>query len=270
MKIQWLGTAAAEGWPALFCQCQYCKEAARRGGRELRSRCSILIDDMLLIDINPDLFHQKLTLGLDLGIVRDILISHAHDDHFTPFSLGFCLSDTCAKRDDSRPVNVYGSADTQANLHADGERVFHCVSPGDTVVTERHRVTVLPAAHGAPDPLLYLIKDDTASFLYGHDTGCITDDAWTILADALGGKPLTAASLDCTNGPLDQDYFGHMGFKQNLALANEMRNKGIANENTAFVSSHFSHNGGMLYYQAVDKFESLGLRIAYDGMTLLC
>ena len=38
MKLQFLGSAAAEGWPAMFCECPACKEAARRGGRDLRLR----------------------------------------------------------------------------------------------------------------------------------------------------------------------------------------------------------------------------------------
>ena len=36
MKLQYLGTAAAEGMPAVFCQCPICREAARPGGKDLR------------------------------------------------------------------------------------------------------------------------------------------------------------------------------------------------------------------------------------------
>ena len=32
MQFQYLGTAAAEGWPAVFCRCKYCLEAQRLGG----------------------------------------------------------------------------------------------------------------------------------------------------------------------------------------------------------------------------------------------
>ncbi len=38
MELMYLGSAAAEGWPALFCECDACKEAARRGGRDIRMR----------------------------------------------------------------------------------------------------------------------------------------------------------------------------------------------------------------------------------------
>lgn len=48
MKIKYLGTAAAEGIPALFCRCDICKEARKRGGREIRTRSQAIIDEKLL------------------------------------------------------------------------------------------------------------------------------------------------------------------------------------------------------------------------------
>ena len=54
MKIQYLGTAAAEGYPALFCECENCTKAKQLGGKNIRSRSQALIDDKLLIDYNAD------------------------------------------------------------------------------------------------------------------------------------------------------------------------------------------------------------------------
>ena len=48
MKITYLGTAASEGWPAEFCECDICRAAMKRGGRDLRLRSCALIDDDLL------------------------------------------------------------------------------------------------------------------------------------------------------------------------------------------------------------------------------
>jgi len=33
MKVKILGTAAAEGWPALFCRCPACQRARKLGGK---------------------------------------------------------------------------------------------------------------------------------------------------------------------------------------------------------------------------------------------
>ena len=54
MKFQYLGTAAAEGWPAVFCRCEACEEAARRGGKNIRTRSQALVNDDLLLDLPPD------------------------------------------------------------------------------------------------------------------------------------------------------------------------------------------------------------------------
>ena len=39
MKLQFLGTGAAEGIPAVFCECEACEEIRRRGETEYHSRC---------------------------------------------------------------------------------------------------------------------------------------------------------------------------------------------------------------------------------------
>ena len=54
MKLTFLGTAAAEGFPAIFCNCEYCKEARKLGGKNIRSRSQTLINDDLLIDLPAD------------------------------------------------------------------------------------------------------------------------------------------------------------------------------------------------------------------------
>ena len=50
MKIRYLGTAAAEGWPALFCSCPICAQARAEGGKNLRTRTQAILDGELLID----------------------------------------------------------------------------------------------------------------------------------------------------------------------------------------------------------------------------
>ena len=56
MKLTFLGTAAAEGMPALWCECPTCAEAKKLGGKEIRRRCSYLLDGDTLIDFGPDAF----------------------------------------------------------------------------------------------------------------------------------------------------------------------------------------------------------------------
>ncbi|HET7770011.1 MAG TPA: MBL fold metallo-hydrolase [Chloroflexota bacterium] len=81
MRLTFLGTAAAEGYPALWCRCQRCQTARRRGGKNLRFRAAALINDDLLIDPGPDIVAAAVRLGTDLAPVQACLITHPHTDH---------------------------------------------------------------------------------------------------------------------------------------------------------------------------------------------
>ena len=59
MKILYMGTAAAEGWPGLFCSCDVCSHARKAGGRNLRTRTQAMLDDDLLLDFPPDDLDQR-------------------------------------------------------------------------------------------------------------------------------------------------------------------------------------------------------------------
>ena len=63
MKILYMGTAAAEGWPALFCSCPICTQARDHGGKNLRTRTQALLDGSLLIDFPPDTYSHALRYG---------------------------------------------------------------------------------------------------------------------------------------------------------------------------------------------------------------
>ena len=63
MKLTYLGTAAAEGWPAAFCNCDGCRAARRLGGRNIRTRSQALVDDALLLDFPCDAWLHALRQG---------------------------------------------------------------------------------------------------------------------------------------------------------------------------------------------------------------
>ena len=85
MKLTYLGTAAAEGWPAAFCNCDGCRAARRLGGRNIRTRSQALVDDALLLDFPCDAWLHALRQGLDFcaGCSSPILTPTT----FTPPSL---------------------------------------------------------------------------------------------------------------------------------------------------------------------------------------
>ena len=63
MELTYLGTAAAEGFPAMFCNCAHCREARALGGKNIRTRSQALVNDDLLIDFPADTYMHFLNNG---------------------------------------------------------------------------------------------------------------------------------------------------------------------------------------------------------------
>ena len=87
MKLRYLGTAAAEGWPALFCSCPICTHAREAGGRNLRTRTQAVLDDEILLDFPPDTYCHALRHGMNLAQIHTLLVTHSHMDHWFPTDL---------------------------------------------------------------------------------------------------------------------------------------------------------------------------------------
>ena len=81
IKIQFSGTAAAEGVPAFFCDCDICNYSRKMGGMNIRSRSQAIIDDKILIDFCPDTLWHMNDFGINFNKVHTCLLTHAHSDH---------------------------------------------------------------------------------------------------------------------------------------------------------------------------------------------
>lgn len=277
MKILYMGTAAAEGYPALFCVCERCKKARSLGGKNFRSRSQALIDGKLLIDFNADsLYHSKL-YNVDYSYIKSLLITHIHEDHFVPVELGFRRSGFAVLEDKKTKLQIYGSKDITAplekvNAKADDEVYgfdIHAVNAFEPFLAEDYKITALNAVHGGKDmtPFIYLIEKDGKSLLYAHDTGVLPDETFDYLKKTV--KNLSFVSLDCTEGTRSINYFGHMNYERDLLVKNKLLELGVADENTVFCLNHFSHNGENTLYDdmsAIGKKD--GFIVSYDGMTV--
>jgi len=271
MKFQYLGTAAAEGIPAIFCQCEICMEAERRGGKDLRFRTSALINDKLLLDLSPDLYAARLKFGLHLGDIRHIIITHAHSDHFNPKEL-FTFTGCYAHLNNRSDLHLWGSAYTaQAWEKCAGEIkdlqkgfVFHVLKPFETVEIEGVKVTPLKAVHSCPDSYIYQLEQSGAKLLYGNDTGVFHEETWSYL-QAHASVPFTTVSLDSTMGLPPSRYNGHMTLEENVQVRSRLIEMGAATEQTRFICHHFSHNGMALHQEMEELMGPKGFEISYDG-----
>ena len=132
MKIQYLGTAAAEGWPALFCNCEMCKQAAELGGKNIRTRSQAIVDDKILIDFPADTYAHMLQYDIDLPSIHTLLVTHSHIDHWYPEDL-MRRSKRFATAIDST-LHVYGNDAVHEELMQVAKRV------GDTYKEETKKV----------------------------------------------------------------------------------------------------------------------------------
>ena len=86
MKVTFLGTAAAEGIPALWCECPLCARAKKLGGKEFRSRCSYLVDSDTMVDFGPDAFRQVAEFQIDLTRLERVIFTHPVPNSISTYS----------------------------------------------------------------------------------------------------------------------------------------------------------------------------------------
>lgn len=75
-----LGTGAAELYPNPFCNCEVCTRA-RTEGELPRKRSALLLDKESCIDFGPDIMAASQQYNAPLYALKDIFITHTHEDH---------------------------------------------------------------------------------------------------------------------------------------------------------------------------------------------
>jgi len=276
MKLTYLGTAAAEGWPALFCRCEYCMKAMKAGGRNLRTRSQAMVNDDLLLDFPADAFAHMQQNGLDFSAVTTLLITHSHLDHFAPADFHLRNNAYYAHNLTSDHLELYANERVLERLeaecrlrpeepNADG-LTAHLAQAYRPFRTGRYTVTPLRAFHAMEEHALnYLISDGEKTLLYLHDTGKLFDDVYDYLRENRVRADLI--SYDCTYVALPSDG-GHMGLDSCPAVRSRLEEIGVSDGKTISVINHFSHNGKLIYDELVPVAERLGFLTSYDGMVI--
>ncbi|RLI35958.1 hypothetical protein DRO55_04475 [Candidatus Bathyarchaeota archaeon] len=269
MEVLFLGTAAAEGWPALFCECEACSRARALGGRNIRTRSSILIDEVYKVDLPPDNYLHMLRYGLNLARVRYLFITHTHYDHFQPDDL-LMRREPFAHIRSEEPLNIYGNEEAISGVESTVKGYpninlkLQLVEPFQPFKAGGLRVTPLLADHkGDRKPLLYLFEGGGRVILHGYDSGWFPEETWRVL----NGYVIDLAILDCTSGALPTARY-HMGIDCLLRVKERMLSEGLASKDTIFVATHFSHNGGLLHDELESKLEPEGVKVAFDGLKI--
>ena len=268
MEIMFLGTAAAEGWPGVFCSCDYCKKARELGGKNIRTRSSVLIEKDILVDIPPDTYMHGLRYNIDLSQIKHLFVTHSHQDHFYPQELHM-RADPFAHIPEEAILNIYGNSKVTKIIddHINIERAkirLHTAHLFETLEGEGFTLTPLPADHAQEEEcFLYLINIKGKSIFYGHDSGWYPEKTWEYLSDIY----INLAIFDCTFGKNDERK-GHMGIPAIISAKERLEKFGSIDSNSISIATHFSHNGGLLHKELEDELNKYGFTVAYDGMVL--
>lgn len=275
MQITYLGTGAAEGIPALFCNCEFCRYA--RANKIVRSRSGVLLDGELAIDFSPDSFYHEAFLGADLSAIKYLLVTHSHMDHF--YAHDFILRGYKYAEKLTAPVlELYGNQDvldvfsecTRRELLPDVRNAIALkkASPFETVQFGDWQIFTLKARHSSPEPLLYLVERGGKRYLHLTDTGLLPEEDYRFLARSCRGA-IDLITFDCTflwSPPSPNGR--HMNLQENMQVLARLNELGLVHDRTKCVITHFSHNGNPTEEALKRAEETYGVIAASDGLTL--
>lgn len=272
MKIKFLGTAAYEGIPSLFCQCETCKKSMQLGGRNLRSRSQAIINEDLLIDFPPDTVWHFQRYGLDWSKITNCLITHSHSDHLYSEDIKIIRRDYCHVN--NYRINYYSGEKTYQEINdiiinepdKYQDMGANKLEAGKIYKIGKYEVMPLIANHDIDSsPLIFAISDGQKKILYSNDTGYYFEETWDNLKKI--GK-FDLVSLDCTGCTQNGWVNGHMCIETNLKVFERMLKENIIDEKTIKVVHHFSHNGQATYDEMVEATKDLGIIVSYDGLEI--
>lgn len=307
MQLTFLGTAAAEGYPALWCRCERCTTARQRGGRNLRYRASLLINDDLLIDPGPDVLAAAIRLNVDVAPVQACLVTHPHTDHLesstffwrrkgfvaTPLPRLHVYASNAAierllrleRRDldpdaihiSTHPIGAFQRFDVTTGGEIERDPRFeHGAMP--QTPTRRYEVWTFAASHAEPaqEPVFFGIRQAEGpevrggprALLYATDSGPWSDETWAALERAASqGLRFDVTAIDSTSG-LGKDSRAHMNLAQMAWHQDELRKRGLLADGARRFAHHFSHNGTPPYEELVEHLRPQGIESAYDGLVV--
>lgn len=270
MRIQILGTAAAEAWPGLFCGCEVCNKARASGGKDFRSRASIQIDDIYKIDLPPDTYLHTIRYGLDLSKLKYLFFTHSHGDHFSLQELEY-LRPGFAHNQANIPVSAYGNPtvvkaiSATKDSHPDLPMETRRAVPFEPIRADHLTFTPIIAEHApGQEALNYIVQSGDSTVLYASDTGLYAKQTMNHLAN----YKFDVLIVECTQGTLDRPSVIHMGFDGVLELRDRLSRAGAVDANSRWVITHFSHNMGLLHAEMEDVAGREGIAVAYDGIVL--
>ncbi|MBR7132090.1 MAG: hypothetical protein IKD04_01015 [Clostridia bacterium] len=289
MKSVILGTGASEGIPAPFCECPTCTRAREMGGKYNRTRSDFLIDEESLIDYGPDIYNQCVKNGISLRGLKNIFITHSHEDHI--FASELMLRSACRPFLEGK-VKIFGSDLTLKQITHFAKQYVMPVNVGKETFFEKNyelvpleayktydisgmKVTPIYASHYGygVDELGYnyiITNKEGKTFLYASDTGWYRQNTWDHLKNC--GIKFDFAVIECTYGDHElPDYLeGHFDYKNLKFALEKLEDFGNIDTTTPLYLTHICHLNTLGPDEMVDFFSSWDWNIipGYDGLQI--
>jgi phosphoribosyl 1,2-cyclic phosphate phosphodiesterase len=276
MKIKFLGTGAAEGVPALFCDCDVCNNIRKLGLSEVRTRSQVLIDDVLSVDFPPEAYAHSLKYNINFSQLKYILVTHSHMDHF--YAHDFILRGYKYATLAEDKLNIFGNETVEKVFYECTARemkpevaphlVFTQIAPYNEFYVGEYRCLTLPANHCKDEQaLLFYVESNGKGYLHLHDTGLFDGKVFDFLK-ARKAK-CNVVTFDCTFAEnVGGTASRHMGIADNMILKGELLSRGLIDENTKLVITHFSHNCNPTREHLSKLEREYNVIAAYDGLEI--
>lgn len=259
MKVTFLGTGAAD-WDI----------HAYVPGQFHRRFSSILINDDLLVDPGPHIFHfceQNGTPDL-LDGVKNIIVTHSHGDHFTPETVvRLCVGKDCTVWADPackrKLIRMLGEETAAEIKFVETKRNRDYEIGG-------YKVTSLRSNHATEDPdedtRLYLIEQDGRILYYGCDSAWIPTVSWNVIRE----KPVNAMVLELTCGETatyDWRIFEHNTPEMLDIMLTMFKKYNLFAPDVKYYVSHLARTLHTDHEGLVEYLKPRGVTPAYDGFS---
>jgi len=288
MFFQFLGTAAAEQYPAFWCQCENCQKARQLGGRNIRKNSCAWISPNCLIDFPPEIFMQAERFGIKIIEAEFLLVTHTHGDHFHPWALGLRKMPLGTKLPPEKSsargprlsklktLRIYGNNPCRvctgvekwmegANLAKYALKI-NIVEPFRQYDLGGMRIIPLLANHPDGDEqrgLNYIIEKEDRTILYALDTGWFLPDTEV----EIKRHRFDLVVIEGTLG-YGAERETHMNLRKVEEAYKLFKTQNLLKYNGYFCVSHLSPHLTPVYDEIAPIMAKKGITIAYDGMKI--
>lgn len=227
---------------------------------DARRAAAGLLNGQYLVDCGLHCEESLRIAKADTSKISDIFITHLHEDH--------CCFEFMEKlaSEKASPLNVWIRHDSEVPeiLNVNWIRME---KGAEYTLPSGMTVTGLYANHdeiSRPQHLLF--EKDGKRFLYACDGAWFLYDTYYALQDA----QLSLAVLDCTCGDYEGDYrmAEHNSIPMIRLMLPSLKNWGTISDETEIYISHLAPSLHKPHFETVEIMKDIGVKVAYDGLTV--